>query len=299
MFERILVVTDLSSDSDRVLGCLRGLKALGVSETVLVHTLGIRHLDEMKNFLAPSVEPRLQTQRAELEAQGFAGRYAIKAGLPGTEVRDAADEEHASMIVVSTPSTLTQDILHGRAALDILREARVPVLVVPRAAVHDRSNSRTPCPDFSRHVLYPTDFSDTAERAFGYVGRLVDGGARRVTILHVDRAPIGKHRDHLQESHQIDVERVGRLQTALNARGSIDVRVKVVFGSPAAEILRLARSADDTMIVMGSQGKGVVAEVFLGSVSHQVMRQAPVPVLLVPPVRKQAAVQVRSPRGGR
>lgn len=282
MFERILAVADLTSQSDRVLGCLRGLKALGVSETVLVHTLGVRHLDEMKNLLAPPPDPRLLLQRAGPDAREAASSYAIKAGLRGAEVRLAADDEGASMIVVSTPSMLTQGLLRGRATLDIIREARVPVLVLPPDG---GTNSQRACPDFSRHVLYPTDFSDTAERAFGYVERLVGRGARRVTILHVDRAPAGRHAECLQESHRIDAERVARLQTALYARGAAEVRVEVVFGSPAVEILRLARNADDTMIVMGSQGKGLVAGVFLGSVSQQVMRETPVPVLLVPPVR--------------
>jgi nucleotide-binding universal stress UspA family protein len=39
------------------------------------------------------------------------------------------------------------------------------------------------------------------------------------------------------------------------------------------------------VIVMGSQGRGFISEVFLGSVSHQVVRQAPVPVLLIPALR--------------
>ncbi len=106
-----------------------------------------------------------------------------------------------------------------------------------------------------------------------------------MTILHVDRAPAGKHEVLLRECHRIDGERVRRMRTSLNARGSAEVRVEVVFGSPAVEILRLAGAVDDTMIVMGSQGKGLVAEVFLGSVSHHVMRQAPIPVLLVTPRR--------------
>jgi nucleotide-binding universal stress UspA family protein len=41
-------------------------------------------------------------------------------------------------------------------------------------------------------------------------------------------------------------------------------------------------SAASESVVMGSQGRGFLAEVFLGSVSHQVVRRSPVPVLLVP-----------------
>jgi nucleotide-binding universal stress UspA family protein len=36
------------------------------------------------------------------------------------------------------------------------------------------------------------------------------------------------------------------------------------------------------MIVMGSQGRGRIPETFVGSVSHQVVQLANVPVLLVP-----------------
>jgi len=37
--------------------------------------------------------------------------------------------------------------------------------------------------------------------------------------------------------------------------------------------------------VMGSQGRGFVSESFLGSVSHQVARRSPAPVLLIPAKR--------------
>ena len=37
-----------------------------------------------------------------------------------------------------------------------------------------------------------------------------------------------------------------------------------------------------SLTVMGSQGRGHLGELFLGSVSHNVARHAPVPVLLIP-----------------
>jgi nucleotide-binding universal stress UspA family protein len=36
------------------------------------------------------------------------------------------------------------------------------------------------------------------------------------------------------------------------------------------------------MVVMGTQGRGHIGEMFLGSVSNKVVRYSPVPVLLVP-----------------
>ena len=35
-------------------------------------------------------------------------------------------------------------------------------------------------------ILYPTDFSDVAEKALNYVKKLKDSGAREVIVLHVN-----------------------------------------------------------------------------------------------------------------
>ena len=66
----------------------------------------------------------------------------------------------------------------------------------------------------------------------------------------------------------------------------MNVRIQIPYGHPVEEILRITEEEqDDTLIVMGSQGRGFLTQVFLGSVSHQVVRGAPVPVLLVPALR--------------
>lgn len=290
MFHRILVATDLSEASDRVIGCLHGLKPMGAKEAFLVHALGIRYLEDMKEMLAPMVEPRLQAQKTLLESQGFVTRYAIMPGLPGVEVNRAACQDHASMIVIgSRGSTLAREVLLGGTALEILQQARVPVLVMQVNIVEGSGAKRceVACTDFTKHVLYPTDFSDTAERAFAYVEKLVESGTRRVTLLHVqDKVNIAKHlKDRLQEFNTMDQSRLERLKASLEQKGATDVRIEIPFGSPIQEIVRRAIEADDTVIVMGSQGRGYISEVFLGSVSHQVVRQAPVPVLLIPAVR--------------
>jgi nucleotide-binding universal stress UspA family protein len=56
----------------------------------------------------------------------------------------------------------------------------------------------------------------------------------------------------------------------------------ITYGSPVTEILKKATDDGVTLIVMGSQGRGYISELFLGSVSHNVARHAGVPVLLVP-----------------
>ena len=71
----------------------------------------------------------------------------------------------------------------------------------------------------------------------------------------------------------------------LCAPGPAGVRCDITNGSPVNEILKKAREDAASLIVMGSQGRGYISELFLGSVSHNVARHAGMPVLLVPSPR--------------
>jgi nucleotide-binding universal stress UspA family protein len=290
MFTTIVVATDLSPASDRVIACLPGLKALGASRVHLVHALGLRHLDTLRYELARFVEPRLLQQEAALRAEGFETSVEIAAGIPEFEVNRIAQERQASLIAVgSHGATLAREVLIGGVALAILQRATVPVLVMrlPVTEDHKLPKCDAVCVDFTRHILYPTDFSDTAERAFRYLEAIVKAGARRITLLHVqDRTRLSPHLTHkLEEFNRIDTDRLERHRAALLKLGAKEVNIELPFGSPVREILRVARDRAVSEIVMGSQGRGFIAEVFLGSVSHQVARQAAVPVLFIPAVR--------------
>ena len=45
MFNKAIVATDLSPASEGVLECLKGVMSLGTRKIVLVHAMGIRHLE--------------------------------------------------------------------------------------------------------------------------------------------------------------------------------------------------------------------------------------------------------------
>jgi nucleotide-binding universal stress UspA family protein len=59
-----------------------------------------------------------------------------------------------------------------------------------------------------------------------------------------------------------------------------DVRVSLVRGDPATELLAAARDAD--LLVVGSRGTGAFASFLMGSVSTKIMHQAPCPVAVIP-----------------
>ncbi len=292
MFSKVLVATDLSAASEGVLRCVKGLAPLGTDRVLLVHAIGVQGLENMVHGMPDFLEPPLAKQREFLEQEGFPTESMLLTGPAPLEVTRIAAERQASLIVVGTHgATLARELLIGGTAMEIVHQATVPVLVIRLKIMEGEGTVRCvgACQDLRQHVLFCTDFSETADRAFAYVKKIVASGARRVTLLHVqDRRRISGYLEHrLDEFNQTDRQRLEQLGEQLQqVAADVAVRMLLPYGHPVEEILRVAHEEqDDSLIVMGSQGRGFLAHVFLGSVSHQVVRSAPVPVLLVPVAR--------------
>lgn len=73
------------------------------------------------------------------------------------------------------------------------------------------------------------------------------------------------------------------LDAAAAALGLPDDRTLLLHGDPASALCDLAAERQARAIVMGSRGRGGLARAFLGSVSDQVVRNAPCPVLITRP----------------
>jgi nucleotide-binding universal stress UspA family protein len=61
------------------------------------------------------------------------------------------------------------------------------------------------------------------------------------------------------------------------------VREFLESGNPAETIVRVAKKWSANLIVMGSRGRGKMTGILLGSVSQDVLCNAPCPVLVAPP----------------
>jgi len=294
MFPRIVVATDRSQESDELIGCVQGLRALGTESAVLVYCVPLPEAPGLARSVADFLGPALEKQRELLRRAGIEADVRIAVGRPAVEIQRLATEAGADAVVLDAEpeSLLGGALLHSLAA-SLIRGATLPLLIVRFEACGqgcDVCYRGFPCTPLE-HVLFPTDFSDHAERAFACVEQAVEAGVRRVTLLHVqDRAKIARHlEDRLEEFNRIDRGRLERLEAHLLAKGATDVRIEIPYGYPAQEILHRCRSEDVSLVVMGTQGRGFFGEIFLGSVSHKVARAAPVSVLLVPGARPAGA----------
>ena len=291
MFKKILIASDLSPVSDSVITCMKGFKSLGVEEVILFYALGIRHLDSLKYLIKDFVEPALIKQQNTIKAEGFNTTLEIAPGIPSEEIKRVAKEKNVSLIVVGSHGESAASHLLFRivkVTSEVLHSHEKPLLLI-RTKVTEVNGEKCvapSCVDFKEKILYATDFSDTAQRAFDYAERIVEDGCKNVTLIHVqDKTKIDTHlKEKLEEFNRIDIERLEMLKERLVKKGATNVEIKIPYGNPTQEILNESKNGY-TLIVMGSQGRGFIKELFLGSVSHNVARSADMSVLLMPALR--------------
>lgn len=123
-----------------------------------------------------------------------------------------------------------------------------------------------------RRVLFPTDYSETAQRALAFARRLVDlhGAELHVLYAHVPG-------DDINCPTELESE-------AWLGGGSARIVQAEREGDSVAEvILEYAEEHAADVIVMGTHGRRGVQHALLGSVAEKVVRKASCPVLTVPP----------------
>ncbi len=131
-------------------------------------------------------------------------------------------------------------------------------------------------------VLHPTDFSELSESAFRAACAVACEHGSRLLLLHVVPPPeshgevVARRQDR---GYHEDLWRM--LERVRPEDAAVNVERRLEDGPPAETIVRVARAEGVGLIVMGTEGRGALGRLLLGSVAQQVVRQAPCPVLTV------------------
>jgi nucleotide-binding universal stress UspA family protein len=139
-------------------------------------------------------------------------------------------------------------------------------------------------------LLVPLDLSDATVRVLETAMAVARDTGAEVWLLHVaepDPAFVGYDagsaavRDQLaheyREEHRQLHEHARRLREAGIATTPLLVR-----GPTAETILQEADHLGVELIVMATHGRGAMFDLLVGSISHSVLRQSRIPVLMVP-----------------
>lgn len=283
MFEKIIVVSEVSNASAEMVKCARSLRVLGAEECLLIQCFNPQDVDAgVSSYLTSIFNENLKNQSTMLREQGFTVKTQIISGNIKNEINRIAQENDYALIVVGAEKhSIVGSLFLGGVAYDILYGSTKPILLIREA---NQAQLNEDSRDLIRHILFPTDFSENADIAFEQVKEMVKNGVKKVTIFHIqDESKINPYLLHrLVEFNEIDNGRLQKLKDELLSLSDVEVETQIRYGAPTAEIIKLVDEEKIPLIVMGTQGRGFIKEIFLGSVSHNIVRHASASVLLIP-----------------
>lgn len=296
MFQRIIIATDLSPLSQGLVECLEQLKHLGTKECLLLQCLSAQETASIAlSTTATLLEKTLQQQKNLLEGYGFAVETRILPGQIKSEVNQIAAKEGYSLVIAGAQKqSAASEVFFKGLPYDLALHARVPVFLVRLAPEDQKMVCPAPFAQASgTSLLFPTDFSKNADLAFQYLLDLAPENITKVTLLHVQNpkqahGPVAKPDEDLPSS---DESKLAAMKVKLKEKG-LKVEVLITSGEPGRTIVQVAQEQKTHIILMGSQGRGFVREMLLGSVSRHVARSADTSVLLIPWKSEKKRVEV-------
>ncbi|WP_255191641.1 universal stress protein [Natronobeatus ordinarius] len=276
---KAVYATDLSAASEAAIEtetCLECLSRIGVEQLHLVTVVpanvhaGTPGIDHQKRRRRALARYRDVIEDAGLDVETHAVR-----GTPHRRINGVAEAVGADLSIVgSRGKQPLENRLIGSTTRNLARTTVVPLLV-------NRIEREVDEPELVekqlfRRLLYATDFSTNADRAFEAFSYLRHA-TREATLVHVEspNSP-GPDGDVTAE------DRLSELADRLE-EWDIDATIDVREGAPADELLEAEATHEPTTTLLGTRGHSRLRRLLLGSVSETVVANARGNVLLVPP----------------
>lgn len=293
MFKKVLYLTAFEEFSRNVLGCLTNFKKVGTAEIILLHIIYASELPQvhegyvlrLADALRHMLNAKLTEAAAIVEAAGIKVKKRIELGVPYQEILRVAGEEKVDLIVAGRERKgFLGEIFVGSITDKIIRHGATPVYIPKYPGVYgaDPKTCEAFCRNPFRKILYPTDWSDCALKALDYVKQFRNAGVEEVVVAHImdEKAMKLQPEEKFRGFERIDEKKLAQVKEQLEREG-FKVSTRLCVGNPRAALITLAKSADVSLIVMGSHGKGRTEGILWGSVSRNVAEYSDRPVLIV------------------
>lgn len=290
----ILVPVDFSAASQHGLafaGALAGrfhsrLHLLHVVEPPVLPEWGYAHIPQRDARLRHAAEERLPRLPSACGIDSELILSAeVRSGEAADEICQAAGERHADLVVIASHGLGgIQHAFVGSTAERVVRRAPCPVLTVRDRVLRNKGEG-TASFDLKR-ILVTTDFSEASKQAFPYALALARKFEASLLLLYVVPAHLPAELSHIGivlEEGRLLAEARERMPRFRQAELDPHLRVDtlVLNGGPAHEICRAAETQGADLILMATHGHTGLKHFLLGSVTENVVRHAPCPVLVV------------------
>ena len=291
MFEKVLLPTDFSPDSQRILGYVRDIP--GVRKVTLLHAIETPAPLRRESDQGPPVEnPQIliEEYRKALDKSGVSADLAVETivqtimlgNIPLTILEKAVTEKVSLIMMGARAKNTDVSILTGSVSANVIRSAKVPVLLMrfpPESRATDVHRNLFSC------VLVPVDFSIPSDQTLALVKEIPN--AERIILLHVVNKGKSDTNDasvkaEIQAAVQAARERLEIIWKDLAAAG-ITAEARACAGYAPEEISATAERDNVSLILMSPHGEGWsrnLRTLFIGSTTSAVIRRVHRPVLI-------------------
>jgi nucleotide-binding universal stress UspA family protein len=242
--------------------------------------------DEIVSTLTEDYRTELQARAEQHTADAVAAAERAVPGLPvagsvvvGAPIGVLGEQARAAQLVVVGSRGLggLSGLLIGSVAVALAAKAAAPVVVV-------RGEDRDP---FSpRPVVVGVDDSPVSDAAIGFAFEAAASRGAPLVVVHawlehVYDAQVALMIDSTLLVEQHRARLAGRVAGWQQKYPEVEVSLEVARDAPARALVERSRAAQ--LVVVGSRGRGNLAGLVLGSVSHAVLQHSHSPVAVVRP----------------
>jgi len=271
----MLVPVSLDARDEKLLQYVCGLDVQSV-ERVIVATAVVETGVE-----APVIAAEVDRARERLAALAgsLRGRTDIEfelrviTGDPTDAILVLAQEAGVGVLCLGTEGkSMAHYLFAGSISEDLFSSGKIRTMAVRYDLLEDTDDPSALSRGFAERLVIPTDFSESARRAFDSAFHRPLEAIGELHLLNVG-----------ERSERSDaLERLGVLADEARARG-VNTFTEFRSGDPAQVALEYLREVSATGVIIGQRGQASVLRQFVfGWVPFRLLREAPCPVVVQP-----------------
>lgn len=291
-FSSLLIPVDLSPLSDRVVGRALSLPIAPGGAITLLHlvpgSLSTRERREAEKDARKALTGEAIHAAGSLRPD-VTIKHTVSVGAPAQGIAEFASRVKADLIVMGRGgSRPLRDSLLGSTAERVIRHGRVPVLVV-----------RLPVRGRYHRPAVGLDLDEAAEETLRMLYRVGPSARQHVSIIHAHDAPylgkvyaslsaetLRKEQRRLQQTADVQLGQL--VARAARGQGGTAHEVPrfttyVRHGDPRTVIKAAVKKLETDLLLLGTHGYTGAAQIFLGTVAGEILRDVRCDVLVVPP----------------
>ena len=282
MKRTLMIPVDFSADAHKLIEFCAGTVGRGIGHVILVHVLDTSGLE------GPIIEKSIADAHAKLEEYakvlrevGMVVSIRVPTGALAHEVLSIARRKDVDVIVCqSSAKQPLARLFEGSLSEEIAFGQKTPTLLIRDDLLNAFDNPRTSSKDWSKCLVVPADYSAPSIRAIMQCTQFDADAVGEVRLLHVITGV--ETGDNLEQYIVEDKFRLSAFCALLEKRGIKTTPVVVENDSVGDAVLEEVRTSGATGIVMGTKDRGAVTEIIAGSTTLKILKNTPVPTMVVP-----------------